>query len=298
MVSAIQPVLLSLMLHNSLSLDCTWGGNYPGDRTFGEKDDPDNRKALQDLAEAMDYKSWISNKGWMDMFSFCGWESVCCEKHSSGNVVTELHLERNQLKGSFPESFKKLTRLKVLNVHLNSITNFPPDIGSMTDLRQAKFGRNPICGQVPAEFGNLKQLQKFNCNFCCLHGQFPDIFDGMNQLHETFWDGNNFTGTIPTSIGTLKNLTATSWNLNSLTGSVPAGLCDLPSLDDCRIGSDTDFSPYDTSKGSPEKKWLLKWTGNMYSCPLAPCASHGVCNNPKDTPVSPVKCHNTSSTGL
>jgi hypothetical protein len=67
------------------------------------------------------------------------------------------------------------------------------------------------------------------------------------MLEESYWDGNNFTGSIPPSVGKLKALIKTSFNLNSLSGPVPAGLAELPLLTDCRIGSDMDWSLYDTS---------------------------------------------------
>jgi len=39
-----------------------------------------------------------------------------------------------------------MSKLKVINVHGNEVTNFPPNVSALVDLREAKFGRNPICG--------------------------------------------------------------------------------------------------------------------------------------------------------
>ena len=161
------------------------------------------------------------------------------------NRVTEIHLERNNLRGNFSDSFaKNLPLLRVLNVHLNFVENFPSNIGSLIHLNEAKFGRNPICGTIPQEFSSLTQLTKFNCNFCCLTGTTPDnMFENISNLEETFWDGNSLTGTLPSSLTRLKSLTKISFNLNNLRGNLP-NLCELQNLHDCRLGSDQSFEAY------------------------------------------------------
>lgn len=223
--------------------------------------------------------------------SFCDWQGVCCEPGPDGlSRVTELHVERNGLRGAFPPTFTTLTRLKVIDVHLNNVTNFPPGIEALVDLEEAKFGRNPICGTVPGGFAQLTNLTKFNCNFCCLSGEFPDILGNKPMLEELYWDGNNFTGPIPPSVAQLKSLTKISFNLNSMSGHIPAGLGDLP-LTDCRIGSDIDFKPYDTSAGSPERAWLLEWVGNTFDCPMPSAVLKSVCNaQGKGYTRSPLNC--------
>ena len=156
-----------------------------------------DRNELIKFANSMDFDNWPSKRNWMsDSHSFCDWEGLCCEFDGENNRLTEIHLERNNLKGKFHNTFQQaMSRIKVLNFHLNAITNFPPNMDTYKGLQQIKFGRNPICGSLPKSFGKLTQLVKFNCNFCCLHGPFPDLFANMPYLQETFWDGNNFTGT-------------------------------------------------------------------------------------------------------
>jgi hypothetical protein len=179
------------------------------------------------------------------------------------------------------------------------VSNFPPNVGALVHLKEAKFGRNPICGTasaVLAGFTTLTNLTKFNCNFCCLSGEFPDIFSNKPALQEAFWDGNNFTGRIPPSVASLKALTKLSFNLNSLSGPVPVGLAQLP-FTDCRIGSDTAWRPYDTSPGSPETAWLLRWAGNSFDCPIPPQVLKSRCNDQgKGTTPSPINCSTPSKT--
>jgi polygalacturonase len=145
---------------------------------------------------------------------------------------------------------------------------------------------------VPLEFKELRNLTKFNCNFCCLSGTFPDVFKDKPFLEEIFWDGNNFTGTIPASVGSLSALTKVSFNLNSFRGgAVPEGLSELPLLHDCRIGADTDFAPYEA-----DYPWLIQpVAGNTFACPIPSSIADGVCNSSDADPVpSPVFCDDST----
>ena len=67
-------------------------------------------------------------------------------------------------------------------------------------------------------------------------------------------------------------------------------LAQLP-FTDCRIGSDTVWRPYDTSPGSPETAWLLRWAGNSFDCPIPPQVLKSRCNDQgKGTTPSPINC--------
>ena len=65
----------------------------------------------------------------------------------------------------------------------------------------------------------------------------------------------------------------------------------------CQIGSNIDFDPYDTSPGSPERKWLFNkdgkaiWKGNIFDCPIPKNCMVGQCSANASTPHSPINCH-------
>ena len=147
-----------------------WSCEDPQRQWERNKDDRIDRAEVIAFAKAMAVENWYDgNRLWLnESRSVCEWEGICCEVGPDGwSRVTELHVERNGLNGSFPSAFNALSRLKVIDVHLNNVTNFPPGVEAMVHLEEAKFGRNPICGTVPEGFAKLTNLTHFNCNFCC-----------------------------------------------------------------------------------------------------------------------------------
>eukprot|EP01045_Picozoa_sp_COSAG04_P031396 COSAG04_NODE_5795_length_1492_cov_0.933238_1_plen_392_part_10 len=288
----------------------------------GAKDSPGDAGEMRALASALHWQEWTDNNNRTNWEAFldssasmCNIDGVCCLDVDGSNRVVELYWERSSVRGAIPPTFHRLDRLVNLDLHLNFVTNFPANLSSMPRLQTAQFGRNPICGEIPADWVRFgPQLTKLNCNFCCkapryrchlgcillqtpaislstgLSGTFPDMFHNLANLEQIYWDGNNFTGALPPSLGKLKALTDVSFNLNSFSGPVPAGLGNLPGLSDCRIGSDTAWAPYDTSKGSPERAWLLDWRGNEYDCPIPRSVLHSRCNAQKGVTPSPINC--------
>ena len=234
------------------------------------------------------------------------WEGVCCIEQDGHNRITELHVERNGLRGAFSSTFAGvLTELQVIDVHLNYVTNFPPGVSRLTNLQQAKFGRNPICGnatELLSEFAPLTKLTKFNCNFCCLSGEFPDsVLANKPMLEEIYWDGNNFTGPIPPSAGRLPSLTKISFNLNSMVGPFPSGLTKKPpllNLTDCRFGSDTDFAPVRHQSRKPGTSLVAELARQQfYWLPLSPSVLDSICNaEGKGYTPSPLDCRHAGPT--
>ena len=55
----------------------------------------------------------------------CDIDGLCCEVMKDGtNRVSEVKLERNNLKGYIPDTFYKLSNAKIVEFHLNYVKNF------------------------------------------------------------------------------------------------------------------------------------------------------------------------------
>ena len=87
------------------------------------------------FATAMDLPNWTDGqKNWTDeSLSICLWQGICCNYfEGKGNRVTEIHVERNGLRGSFPPTFINMDELLVVNVHC-------PDSSQLLTTRRSFF---------------------------------------------------------------------------------------------------------------------------------------------------------------
>ena len=74
-----------------------------------------------------------------------------------------LDLNGNSLQGVLPQlMFKKLSKLKRLNLHMNDLFGkIPKEIGLLKNLKELTLFGNFFFGRVPSEISNLKKLGKF-----------------------------------------------------------------------------------------------------------------------------------------
>ena len=205
--------------------------------------------------------------------------------------LKELYLEYTCTGGSLSPLFGQLRQLQIAKLHCNHLSGgIPKSMEELTQLLWWDLGRNPLTGPIP-NLSKSTGLQKFSCNFCALTGKVPDIFGSFPHLIHSFWDGNGLSGSLPPSLGALASIQGLSFDINNLTGPVPAGLCRLSALVDCRIGHDTNYTAY-----LGDYSWMLAVVGNIFDCPLPPCATgSGTCNHvadchPVTNPCSPVIC--------
>ena len=141
----------------------------------GAKDSAADAGEMRALASALHWQEWTDNNNRTNWEAFldssasmCNIDGVCCLEVDGSNRVVELYWERSSVRGAIPPTFHRLDRLVNLDLHLNFVTNFPANLSSMPRLQTAQFGRNPICGQIPADWVRFgPQLTKLNCNFCC-----------------------------------------------------------------------------------------------------------------------------------
>ena len=123
------------------------------------------RAALMALYDATNGDSWTNNTGWKtpplaaDGFAYpgteCGWFGVTC----TGDTVTSLSLQTNQLSGSIPPELGNLTNLTTLELWENQLSgSIPTEIGSLTNLTILNLSYNQFSGSIPSELGNLSNL--------------------------------------------------------------------------------------------------------------------------------------------
>ena len=110
----------------------------------------------------------------------------------------------------------------------------------MSKLQYLDLGGNQLSGKIPAELGNLANLEKLFLNHFFgpfgsrknqLSGEIPAELGNLANLTHLWLSGNQLSGEIPAELGNLANLTHLWLSGNQLTGEIPAELTKLQYLD-------------------------------------------------------------------
>jgi hypothetical protein len=104
------------------------------------------------------------------------------------------------------------------------------------------FHRNNLHGTIPAELGNLAELERLvltdhspGAGRRFLHGEIPAELGKLTKLRELDLSGAAFSGVIPPDLGNLTKLRLLDLSDNGLEGRIPAELGNLAELRSLRI---------------------------------------------------------------
>jgi hypothetical protein len=149
----------------------------------------------------------------------CTWYGVVCAPTATGNTVTEINLQANNLVGTLPNTLNTLTSLQYFRAQQNALTGSIPSLGGMTALVYFDVRNNQLTGSLPA-FAGLNALRVFSFERNQISGQIPSL-SGLAAL-QVFWGNNNqLSGNIPSLAG-LSGLQIFYVNNNQLNGSIPS----------------------------------------------------------------------------
>jgi hypothetical protein len=129
--------------------------------------------------------SWYYRPGWLVNANECGnsWSGVFCTSINLGgtvgmqNVVTQLNLFSNNMKGTIPA-----------------------DLGLLTALTSFAVSDNELTGTLPASIGQWTALTTFGVDNNALTGTIPVSIGNWSQIKFAYFEGNQFTGTMPNGI--------------------------------------------------------------------------------------------------
>ena len=123
----------------------------------------------------------------------------------------------------------------------------PAELGNLANLQRLQLGGGYVCesdgclpdsasanqlsGQIPAWLGNLSNLEGLNLGANQLTGEIPAELGNLSNLEGLNLGANQLTGEIPAWLGNLSNLEGLSLNGNQLAGEIPAALGRLPILE-------------------------------------------------------------------
>ena len=122
---------------------------------------------------------------------------------------------------------------RVIRIHLNSNAltgSIPAEIGNLTELENLNLGSNGLSGAIPAELGGLAKLEYLGLFVNALTGSIPVEIGDLAAVEEIWLQNNALTGSIPVEIGALATLEKLALADNDLTGSIPVELGGLTKL--------------------------------------------------------------------
>ncbi len=146
----------------------------------------------------------------------------------------------------------------------NGLTGtIPAQLGNLTNLEILYLGSNKLTGTVPTQLSslaNLKQLHLFNNE---LSGTIPAELGALTNLRSLNLSRNRLTGAIPAQLGNLTNLLDLSLHSNHLTGTIPAQLGSLANLEYLSLNGNQLIGEIPAALGSLVNLMWLYLGGNQ-----------------------------------
>ncbi len=122
-------------------------------------------------------------------------------------------------------------RVTNLNLHSNKLSGtIPAEIGDLTNLQTLNLSYNQLSGDIPTTIGNLDTLQKISLSYNQLSGDIPTTIGNLTMLKDLELYNNQLSGNIPATIGNLDSLQTLDLSYNHLSGDIPATIGNLDSL--------------------------------------------------------------------
>jgi len=110
------------------------------------------------------------------------------------------------------------------------IGSIPAELGNLTNLNTLWLEGNHLEGSIPTELGNLANLEYLNLYYNRLTGSIPVELGNLANLQSLNLSWNQLTESIPVELANLTNLQELYLFSNQLTGSIPIELANLANL--------------------------------------------------------------------
>ena len=207
-----------------------WSGSVSGTAavTVAQEVNEADRAALVALYNATDGPNWVDNTNWLSDALLGEWYGV--ETNASGRVV------EIDLSGFWDDDNRQY-------VDHGLVGTIPAEIGNLTDLETLQLDINGLGGTIPPELGSLANLKELGLRRNSLTNLIPPELGLLTELEQLDLAQNNLTGTLPRELGFLAELQWVSFANNGLTGPIPSQLGNLANVRVLRLGSNNLSGP-------------------------------------------------------
>ncbi len=122
-------------------------------------------------------------------------------------------------------------RVVSLELYENGLTGtIPAELGNLANLERLWIFTNNLSGPIPSELGSLLNLKYLTLNTNNLSGPIPPELGSLPHLVSMSLGANYLTGPIPPELGRLQNVERLHLGSNRLSGSIPPELGEMHRL--------------------------------------------------------------------
>ena len=187
------------------------------------------QEALVDLYNATGGADWRNNSGWLSDRHIGTWHGV--------RYFRVAYQRANDPISGGAQSDRVVERVEGLFLGANRLSGeIPADWGGLKNLRSLSLGGNHLSGKIPSDLGKLDHLLRLDLSGNQLSGEIPSELGGLRDLQALYLQGNNLSGEIPPELGRLSKLRNVYLSGNQFSGCIPAGWKRVGEHDFLRLG--------------------------------------------------------------
>ena len=127
-------------------------------------------------------------------------------------------------------------RITELDLHIRGLTgSIPAELGDLSNLQDLDLHSNRLTGGIPTELGDLSNLNALWLHNNELRGPIPTELGSLSNLVWLVLSGNGLSGEIPAQLGGLTDLAHLWLQKNQLSGAIPSEMGALTSMQILRL---------------------------------------------------------------